>query len=53
MAQSKTIQVGGLELNRLYMIIWAVLLGLTLVEVAIPEMAMNPNGPKDLAGITI
>jgi len=53
MAQSKTIQVGGLELNRLYMIIWAVLLGLTLVEVAIPEMAMTPNGPKDLAGITI
>ncbi len=47
MAHDKTRTIGGIELNVSYMIIWAVLLGLTLVEVFIPEMAHGPTGPRE------
>ena len=53
MSESKTSTIGGFEINHSYMIIWAILLGLTLIEVLIPEMSMTPNGPKELMGITI
>lgn len=46
---SKTKVVGGIEWNVQYMIIWAVLLGLTLVEVFIPEMTQ----PKAMIGISL
>ena len=47
MSHDKTVTLAGVELNVSYVIIWAVLLGLTLVEVFIPEMAMGPNGPRE------
>lgn len=46
MAHDNTRTIGGVEINVSYMIIWAVLLGLTFIEVFIPEMAVGPNGPK-------
>jgi hypothetical protein len=52
MSESKTYEIAGFEINRSYMVIWAILLGLTLVEVFIPEMSMTPNGPKSLFGIS-
>ncbi len=46
---SKTKTVAGIEWNVQYMIIWAALLLLTVIEVFIPEMV----GPKSLFGLSI
>lgn len=48
MSHDKTKVIGGIEWNIPYMIVWAALLGLTLVEVLIPEM----SGQKSLAGLS-
>jgi cytochrome c oxidase subunit 4 len=39
-ANAKTFTIGNVKFNTQYMIIWAALLLLTLVEVAIPEIAI-------------
>ena len=52
-SHAKTKTIAGIELNVSYMVIWAILLGLTLIEVLIPEMSVGPNGAKDLFGITM
>lgn len=41
MSGGKTTTIGGVTLNIQYMIIWAVLLGLTLFEVVIPEVGIS------------
>ncbi len=53
MAHSGTKTIAGIEFNITYMVVWAVLLGLTLIEVAIPEMSVTPNGEKSLFGVTM
>ena len=53
MAHDRTFTLGGIEFNFIYMVVWAGLLLLTLIEVLIPEMSVGPNGPKELFGITM
>lgn len=47
MSHDKTKTLMGIEWNVPYMMIWAALLGLTLIEVFIPEM----SGQKTMMGI--
>lgn len=51
--EAKTKTIAGIEFNVTYMVVWAVLLGLTLIEVLIPEMSMTPNGAKEMFGISM
>jgi len=48
-SNAKTWNIAGVEFNAPYMMVWAALLFLTLVEVAIPEM----SGQKELLGISM
>ena len=45
--------MGGIEFNLIYVVVWAGLLLLTLIEVLIPEMSVGPNGPKEMFGISM
>ena len=47
MAHDKTKVVGGIEWNVPYMMVWAALLALTVIEVFVPEM----SGDKKMLGI--
>ncbi len=48
-SNAKTKVIAGIEWNVTYMIVWAALVGLTVIEVFIPEIAVSPTDPEGKA----